>query len=72
LPAFTQYQEDVVEAVIKHGSYEEAARMLGKSQGTIRKVFYKVRIKDEDAIQTHAQVNQWRKRLGPHKKYLNL
>jgi len=66
----TEWQEKVVQAVIDHHSYTEAAKVLGVNVGAVKAVFYKLRNKDREAQALHKKIVQWQKQLGPKKRYL--
>jgi hypothetical protein len=66
----TDHQKKVVEAVIEHGGYADAAKVLDISDAAVKAVFYKLRVKDDDAQRYHRQIAQWQRALGPKKRYL--
>ena len=61
----TDWQKQVVEAVIEHGSYVEAAKYLGVKPGAVSAVFFKLRTNDHKANSYHRAILEYRKRLGP-------
>jgi len=67
---FTEWQRKVIEAVIEHGSYGEAALHLSVKVTAVKAVFYKVRTTDRKAWDYHKQVIKYQRGLGPKKRYL--
>lgn len=66
----SEIEEQDIEAVLKYGSYTEAARMTGRSVRAITQSFYRVREKYSGMKSDCNWVEEKRRKLGRNRRYL--
>lgn len=66
----TELEAADIEAVLKYGSYQEAAKYTGRSVRAITESFYRVRNKYTDMKSDCNWIESMRRKLGPKRRLL--